>query len=598
MAAAGLLTSWAAVLFAAWAFVGALAAEAPAHPVRRSAERALLASAVAAAGATAALLALLLAGDVTISHVARSIARNVPAPYRLAAIFSLPAGAVLPTAALVAIAGAIAGARARSSLGVAAAGAIVMALCAASLAAAPFATLPWVPTEGLGLAPALQHPWSVVGHAALSVSIALAAALVVGAADQVADPPTAPTAVLAPSLLTTATLAVMTIAAWATARGSYAAGIGSTPVPLVAWGGAVVPALAATLMVRQVQPVGGASALLASLGALGLMCVVLLGARLHGTGSAAVATFAILSLGAATSGAVLATHRARVGAARLLTQASIVTFGGGAAAALWLAGGALQWMGTAAQWLLIVGGVAMALADALSSPGEGRGAVWGGVAGGGAGLALGLWLAPPGAPATGWLLLAGLVVGATALRLTDPGSPSTARLARTLLTIAAASAAFAAAGEGRTLTSTLSLASGGRGDVAVRFGSPVSLAHQGVSRYQDRNAHAIAVALEPWRHGRPLPLQSVEQREYVDSRDETLGPAVTRPAMLGLPLEEVRVSLAGVSADEEVRLTVSVVPFAAGWTVALACVILAALLLAVARLAPLPPSSPAEQPLA
>ncbi|MFP5356416.1 MAG: hypothetical protein ACLGIK_14925, partial [Gemmatimonadota bacterium] len=119
MSSAGLLASWAAALFAAWAFVGGLAGQAPGHPARRSARRALLASAIAAIGATAALLALLLAGDVTVSYVARSLARNVPAPYRLAAIWNLPAGAVLPTAALAAGAGVIVSARARGTLGVA-----------------------------------------------------------------------------------------------------------------------------------------------------------------------------------------------------------------------------------------------------------------------------------------------------------------------------------------------------------------------------------------------------------------------------------------------------------------------------------------------
>jgi hypothetical protein len=126
MATVGLLASWGAALFAAWAFVGGMIGITPGHPARRSAERALVASAIAAAVATAALVQLLLAGDVTIAYVARSIATNLPNGYRVAALWNLPSGAVLPTATLAALVGGIATARAHSSLGVAAVGAIVL----------------------------------------------------------------------------------------------------------------------------------------------------------------------------------------------------------------------------------------------------------------------------------------------------------------------------------------------------------------------------------------------------------------------------------------------------------------------------------------
>lgn len=581
MAAAGLLASWAAALFAVWAFVGGLAAQAPGHPARRSAERALLASALAAAGATAALSALLLTGDVTISYVARSIARNVPAPYRLAAIWSLPAGAVLPTAVLVAVAGVIATARARSSLGLAAAGAIVMALCAASLAAAPFAVLPWVPTEGLGLSPALQHPWSVVGHASLSVAVALGATGVMLAADQLADGVPDVRRTRTASIVTGAALAVLAVAMWAAARGAFATGSGQSPAPPAAWGGALLPALVALVLARQGQRVGGVASFGAWLGALGLMCVVVLGARTRAADSAATAAFAIVSLGAAASGAAVAAAGALTGGARLLAQVAIVAFVGAAAATLWLTGGRLEWLGSTAQWLLLAGGVAMAASAALVRLPL-RGATWAVPVGGVAGAALGLWIAPLQSPAAGWSVLAGLSLGVAVLHLAD-GRAVIERLPAVLLALAAAAASLAAAGEGRALTSTMALASGARGDVATRFGAPVTLVHQGVSRYQDRNAHVIAVALEPWRHARPLPLLSVEQREYVDSRDESLGPAVSRPVMFGTLAEEVRVGLVDVGGDEGVRVTVSVVPFASGWTVALALLIAAVLVHAVPR---------------
>lgn len=590
MAAAGLLASWAAALFAAWAFVGGLVGQPPGHPVRRSAERALVASAVAAAGATAALLALLLTGDVTVSYVARSVARNVPAPYRLAAIWSLPAGAVLPTAALVAVAGRIASARARSSLGVAVTGAIVMSLCAASLAAAPFSTLPWIPTEGLGLAPVLQQPWSVVGRAALTIAIALATAGSVAAAEPLAQgPPSAAPSrtrdTLVPGTLVLGTLAALGVAMWASARGAYAAGVAGSPVPPAAWGGTLVPALVASIFVWRGRRAEGAASLGTALGALGLMCVVVLAPPGRGVaGAPAMAAFAAASLGAAVWGAVAASWRAGRAEERVLSLLAVVTLAGGAGAELWLADGDGAWMAPAAQWLLAAGGAALVVSaiphrGATPERARARRVAWL-VAGGVVGGAFGLWLEPSLSPTVAWSALAGLATGAAVLRLTDAkGAPSS--LPGVLLCLAAAGAALAAAGEGRAQRTSIDMRSGGEDDVAMRFGPPVTLVHQGVSRFPDRNAHVIAVALEPRRAGRPLPLLSVEQREYVDSRDETLGPAVSRPAIVGTPIQEVRLALSDVTTDEGVRLSVTVVPFGVGWTVALALLMVAALAQAV-----------------
>lgn len=581
MAAAGLLASWAAALFAAWAFIGGLTAQPPGHPARRSAARALVASGVAAAAATAALLALLLSGDVTISFVARTIALNVPAPYRVAALWSLPAGAVLPTAAMVAIAGVFATARARSSLGIAAAGAIVMALCAASLAAAPFATLPWVPTEGLGLTPALQHPWSVLGRVALSVAIALGAAGVVEAADHLADGTQPGRPAPGASTITVLTLAALAVAMFGTARGAFAAGVAQSPVPPAAWGGALVPAMVALVFAWQGDRRHGAASFSIALGALGLMSVVLLGIQPRAGGVPAVAVFAVVSLGAAASGAAAAVARGASGWARALAVVAIIALAGGAAATLWLAGGGGQWMGTAAQWMLVAGGIATALGGVASGGASMRRALWALPVGGVAGGALGLWLAPLHSPALGWSLLAGLLLAVAVVQLATR-ERGLDRLPTILCTLAAAGVSLGAAGEGQPLTSSLALAGGARGEVAMRLGAPVALAHQGVSRYQDRNAHVVAVALEPWRDARPRPLLSVEQREYVDSRDESLGPAVARPAILAGVGEDLRVQLLDVTADEGIRVQLTVVPFASCWTLALA-LLAVAVLVQVAR---------------
>lgn len=586
MAAAGLLTSWAAALFAAWAFVGGLVGHPPGHPARRSAERALVASAVAAAGATALLLALLLTGDVTVSFVARSVARNVPAPYRLAAIWSLPAGAVLPTAVLVAVAGRIAAARAHSSLGVAVTGAIVMSLCAASLAAAPFSTLPWTPTEGLGLAPVLQQPWSVVGRAALTIAIALATAGSVAATEPLAQGPPLAARSRTRDTLVLGTLAALAVAMWASARGAYAAGVAGSPVPPAAWGGALVPALVATLFAWRGRRAEGVASLGTALGALGLMCVVVLAPPGRGVaGAPAMSAFAAASLGAATWGAIAAGWRAGSAGERVVSLLAVVTLAGGAGAELWLTDGDGAWMAPAAQWLLAAGGAALVLAAiphrvATPERARARRVAWV-VAGGVVGGAFGLWLEPSLSPTVAWSALAGLAMGAAVLRLTDATGGAPSSLPRILLCLAAAGAALAAAGEGRAQRTSIGMPSGGEDDVAMRFGPPVTLVHQGVSRFPDRNAHVIAVALEPRRAGQPLPLLSVEQREYVDSRDETLGPAISRPAILGTPIQEVRLALSDVTTDEGVRLSVTVVPFGMGWTVALALLMVAALTQAV-----------------
>ena len=63
-----------------------------------------------------ALAVLLSTGDFTVDYVARSITSNLSAPYRIAALWNLPAGAVLPTAAFVALAGWMASRRSRTSV--------------------------------------------------------------------------------------------------------------------------------------------------------------------------------------------------------------------------------------------------------------------------------------------------------------------------------------------------------------------------------------------------------------------------------------------------------------------------------------------------
>ncbi len=123
----------------------------------------------------------------------------------------------------------------------------------------------------------------------------------------------------------------------------------------------------------------------------------------------------------------------------------------------------------------------------------------------------------------------------------------------------------------------------------VRLALPFVLVHQGISRYEDGNAHVEALALEISRDGRRLGLVSADRREYVDSRDELLGPTIRRPAVLSTPLQELRVHLDDVTGDEGATLRLAVVPLALAWpAAALALLLLSASLLV---------SSPERRPL-
>lgn len=584
MATVGLLASWGAALFAAWAFVGGMIGITPGHPARRSAERALVTSAIAAAVATAALVQLLLAGDVTITYVARSIATNLPNGYRVAALWNLPSGAVLPTATLAALVGGIATARAHSSLGVAAVGAIVMALVAASLAAAPFSTLPWVPTEGLGLTPDLQHPMAVAGRVSLSFAIAAATGLVALAADRLALPhATVGALVLAADVdahdqratALVAGLVVTGIAAtmWAAARGSFATGTAASPAPLSAWGGSLVPALVSAVFALLARKSGGTGLLAAALGALGLLSAVLLGRSAPRAGGWALDAFALLSLAAAATGAAAAVDRARATVPRLLDFAAILLLTAGAGASLWLAGGGLQWLGNLAQWFLVAGITAGFAADGIVRPLS----RWLVLSCGAVGATLALWLGPVSAPATGWCIVAGLALGAAVATIAVPPSRSSS-LAAGVRLLALALAALASAGEGRATSSIVVLRGGGTTTVAMRFGAPLALSHQGISRYQDGNAHVAALALEPSRGGRARAIVSTDRREYVDSRDEILGPPTTRPVTIAAGVEDVRITVDDLDRDERAQLRLTVVPFARAWAFALGALVLASLL--------------------
>ena len=541
MATLGVMASWATALFAGWALVAGLAADAPGHPLRRSAERALLASATAALVASGALAVLLSTGDFTVNYVARSITSNLSDPYRLAALWNLPAGAVLPTAALVALAGWFAARRASSALGTAAVAAVVVALCAASLAATPFATLPWLPTDGLGLRPALQNPLSVVGAVALSLAVAGSAACLATLASALAT--TTSASLLAPSPSADApaaarvdggatlilTVAALSISVWSTARGSYEAGAASSPSPLGA--GALVAGLCTLILAWRARSGGAASAFAGALGAVGVLSAVLLDAIPRPGSAWAAAAFSLCSLLIAIGGAAGAALGGRRPVQRALGVVAALSLGVAGGAELWLTGAEHAAGFAAAPWALVVAGLALVAAECVSHADRGHTPRWIPLVAGVTGGALALVLTPAETLAIGWSALAGAtaayaVIGASFVL--DRTRASCNRRGRRRPV-----ASLGAAGEGWASGETATVAGGGTTTVATPIGAPFVLAHQGISRYEDGNAHVEALALEVSRDGDGLALLSTDRREYVDGRDELLGPAIRRPALLG-----------------------------------------------------------------
>ncbi|MEO6444546.1 MAG: hypothetical protein ABIZ91_15380 [Gemmatimonadaceae bacterium] len=582
MASAGLFASWVAVAFGAWAFAIAMGVGERSAAIRRSARRALMASGLAAGAASAIMVALLVKGDLSVSFVARSIATNLPTAFRVAALWSQPAGAVLPAAALVALAGVLATGRDRASFGLAAAAATVVALLAASVAASPFAILPWLPVEGLGLAPSLQHGAAVFGRIALTFAVAACAASAAVAADTLAleDAPASRTRALARWLLVSAALLLM--AATFAAHGAFAAGDGATPVPLTAWHSSMLPALVALVGAYRARTGSPVAALLGALGLLGLACGLLVGAGALARNSLALAAFVIASLGASLGGAGDSIVRHSHGVRRVLGVAGIGLLAAGALLALRTALPPAAWIPGLSQWLLVAGAIATAfsLVEGDARAVEPR-AVLVPVLGALAGAGFGFWLGRGAVPmSAAWGAVAGTCCG-TAVLLARRAHDWRDRGVAVLLAAAAACAALAAAGESAARVTQSPLASGATLAIPIRFGGTVRLAHQGISRYEGANSHVVALALEA--SGGPFHdrLLTPQRREFVDGRDETLGPAVDLSSTASTAFEELRVHLEEVEREERVSVRVTSVPLSMGWRLAVLLVVGAAVLASI-----------------
>ena len=568
--------------FGVWTFVAALIATGYHPSARASAERAVVACGLAALTASAILIALLLAGTVAVSYVARSIATNVPAIYRAAALLSFPVGAVLPTAAIVAGFGALATRRARSSLGLAAVGATVVALLAASVASTPFATLPWLPADGLGMAPTLQHPASVVGRIALSLAVATGATTAAVAADALGDDARALDRLtytrwlLATAVWIGATLVLA-------ALGSFATGSASTPAPLALWNGALIPTLVALTCAFRARRGSGEAALLGALGVLGLTSGVLIGAGSLTKAGVILSAFVFASLGSSVYGALDTIIRRQAGVTRLLSVVGLVALAVGAVVAVRAPAPFPDGMPRLAEWLIVGGGVATGLSLGADERGarltRGLALTLGGAI---LGAAFGVWLARDAiSTAVGWGALAGTSIGVVVWAMHGAarvGASSAGWQLHVCLGGAIAFLALGACGESSSTSSSLVLASGAQGNFVQRLSGSVRLAHQGLSRYERVNSHVMVVAIEASGGQLDRRLITVEQREYVDSRDETLGEPLNRPGVARGPLEELRVFLENSGRGDEVGLRVVSAPLAMAWPLALLALTVTAIL--------------------
>ena len=179
MTAAGELSLWAALLLSLWgAVAGRLALSGP--PARaavfsESAVRAPWAVALLLVVAVTGLAAALLAPDLSLQYVALSTSRNVPEWWRLGALMSRPAGALLLLVFLVALLGALAQRAGTLVLTARLCELLTASLAAIVLTANPYARLPRALPDGMGLDPAWQIAVTPLARLAMVVAAATAA---------------------------------------------------------------------------------------------------------------------------------------------------------------------------------------------------------------------------------------------------------------------------------------------------------------------------------------------------------------------------------------------------------------------------------------
>ena len=182
MTAAGELSLWAALLLSLWGAVAArLALSGPAaraEALSESAARATWAVALLTAVAVGGLAAALLAPDLSLEYVALSTTRNVPEWWRLGALMSRPAGALLLLIAIASLLGAFAQRGSSTAFTARMCELLTASLTAIVITANPYARLPRALPEGVGLDPAWQIAVTPLARLAILIAAAVAAVAV------------------------------------------------------------------------------------------------------------------------------------------------------------------------------------------------------------------------------------------------------------------------------------------------------------------------------------------------------------------------------------------------------------------------------------
>ncbi|MEO7962960.1 MAG: hypothetical protein ABIT38_03525 [Gemmatimonadaceae bacterium] len=577
MSFAGIVASWLALGLAAFGFTLSLAAV-PARPaLRDSAIRALWLSAFAAASAAGILIAMLVTGQFDVAFVAAHITQNLPSQLRIAALLSVSAGAVLPTASLVAVVGAWRAARSSMTLGAAVSGATVVALLASSIAATPFVMLGWHPAEGLGLPPSMQEWPSIGARVALMLAIVSASTVAAHAADRVAAGAHQTVSQGFESRLTT-TIALLTIAIVADAAGALAAGTTWSSGPIAGMAAMLVPAVLNGALTWRTR---NASALAALLGGVGLLgsCV----AALLASGAAAIPVPLRLLFGAAAVasalGALLVVERSSPSCNRFADTSARALLALSAVPLL-LRQTFLAALSTSVFPAILLASLIATIASQrrYSSSSVRPLALQAAAMTGGALAALVILkgLKPP-------VLWSALACGTLAHVLVTEVERGVLRpTSRLLLTLSLVAAFVAAAGEGLATTRTLTLAAGERARVAGRLGANIQISHQGVSRFERTDAHVVALGLEV-TDGASTRLTTAEQRDYVDSRQSPLATGVLRPGIVNTTFAQFRFRLDSVAPNDTVTLTATTTPFVLAWTASAMIAIVAALVSWLAR---------------
>lgn len=103
----------------------------------------------------------------------------------------------------------------------------------------------------------------------------------------------------------------------------------------------------------------------------------------------------------------------------------------------------------------------------------------------------------------------------------------------------------------------ITLAPGGRFEAVDPYGHRWRFTSQGVSQFEALNRRVVALAIEPARDGRPMPLIRTEKRQHVDSRGAPTFEPSTEVGIQSSFRQDVYVVLVGVTNGEtaEVRIT-------------------------------------------